>query len=89
MDLRLRAIWISAALGLFWTAVAPFQRRYPWLPPALAITALFFLQLDKSSLGPQIPLMLLDALTFAIAIWVVARYILRDNALKFFGPKVA
>jgi len=37
----LRAIEFSGAIALFWLDVAPFQRRFPWVPPTVTMVALF------------------------------------------------
>jgi hypothetical protein len=47
------------------------------------MVALFCSQLDRDATARQMPLMLLDAVTFAAVIWLVARYILRDNLLAW------
>lgn len=79
----LRAIEISGAIALYWIAVAPFQRRFPWVPATVTMVALFCSQLDRDAAARQMPLMLLDAVTFAVVIWLVARYILSDNLLAW------
>ena len=79
----LRAIELSGAAALFWIAVAPFRHRVPWLPPAITIAVLFFAQIDRGADTLQIPLMLVDALTGALLVWIAARYVLRDNLLAY------
>jgi hypothetical protein len=79
----LRAIEISAAIAMFWVAVAPFRQRYPWLPGVLTVVPIFLLQLDSGVNRTQMPLMLVDALTTAVLVWVVVRYVLRDNLLAY------
>jgi membrane protease YdiL (CAAX protease family) len=79
----LRAIEVSAAIAMFWVAVSPFRRRLPWLPAVATIVPIFFLQLDSGVNRGQMPLMVADALLTAVMIWVVLRYVLRDNLLAY------
>ena len=79
----LRAIELSGAIALFWVAVSPFRRRFPWLPATIAILGVFFAGIDQSANLRQMPLMLVDALSMALAVWLVARYVLRDNLLAY------
>jgi membrane protease YdiL (CAAX protease family) len=77
------AIWLSGATAFFWAAVAPFRRTSPWVPPTVTILALFFIDLSRGADTLQIPLMLADALSVAVLVWIAARYILRDNLLSY------
>ncbi len=79
----LRAIELSGAAALFWVAVAPFRHRFPWLPATVTIVALFFAQINRGADTLQIPLMLVDALSGAALVWIVVRYVLRDNLLAY------
>jgi hypothetical protein len=82
-DAVIRAVELSAAVALFWAALSPFRIRYPWLPPLVTMAAVFCSQLDRSANVQQLPLMMLDALTVAIVLWVAVRYFLRDNLLAY------
>ena len=75
------AIILSGAVGLFVSAVAPWQRR--WLATAVTLGIIFCILLDSSAGPREIPLMLaMTALTTAV-VWLIARYVLRDNPLAW------
>lgn len=77
----LRAIQLSAAVGLFILAVRSFKR--PGTRAAIAMIALFTSAIDSSADMRQMPLMLASAITIAILGYVIVRWILRDNVLAY------
>jgi hypothetical protein len=77
-----RGIELSAVLALFVYAVSPLRRR-PWIAPLIGTLSIFFMQFDASVDAHQLPLMLLGSATFAITIWLLIRYVLRDNLLAY------
>jgi hypothetical protein len=77
-----RAILWSAAIGLFMVSMRGLRWK-PWLPSAVAVTALFLTFLDSSATPAQTPLMLLSAATLAVVPWIAVRFFLGRNLLAY------
>jgi membrane protease YdiL (CAAX protease family) len=77
-----RTILWSAAIGLFMVSMRGLRWK-PWLPAAIATTALFLTALDSSATPAQTPLMLLSAATLAVLPWIAVRFFLGRNLLAY------
>ncbi len=66
------AIWISGS-----------DHSVTDFPPTVTVLALFFIDISRGVDTLQLPLMLADALTGAVLVWIAARYVLRDNLLSY------
>jgi membrane protease YdiL (CAAX protease family) len=72
----------SAAVGLFVVALRGMRWR-PWLPWAVAVTALFLRGIDPTVTPAETPLTLIDALTVALIAWIAVRFLLGRNLLAY------
>ena len=77
----LTAIYLCGAIALFANAFHSAPKR--WLAPALTIGAIFCISLDAHASAAELPLSLFRAAAFALAAWLIARYILDDNPLAW------
>ena len=81
-DMIVRTILGAAAVGLFLVALRGLAWK-PWLPSAVAVTALFLAGVDPSATARQTPLMLAAAATIALIAWIAARFLLQRNLLAY------
>jgi membrane protease YdiL (CAAX protease family) len=79
----IHALELSAALALFFVALAPFRRRLPWLPAAAGVAIIFFLQLDRGDGAAQMLYAILVAASSALVFYLLARFVLRGNLLAY------
>ncbi|MEK6375519.1 MAG: type II CAAX endopeptidase family protein [Acidobacteriota bacterium] len=78
----IRVILGSAAVALFIVALRGLRWK-PWLPTAVAITAMFLAGLDASATPAETPLMLASAASLAVIAWAAARFLLQRNLLAY------
>jgi len=78
----IRGLELSAAAGLFVFALRGMPGK-AWARDAVAIAAMFCVSLDSSVSAVRLPFTLIDALTLAVAVWIVVRFVLRDNLLAY------
>ena len=72
----------SAAVALFVVALRGLQWK-PWVPAAVAITAMFLAGLDESATPAETPMMLASAASLAVLAWAAARYLLQRNLIAY------
>jgi hypothetical protein len=77
-----RAIEASAVVGLFAVSLREMPKAKKFAD-ITAILALFFITLEPNANAAEAPLMLLSAVTSALAVWFVVRFILRENLLAY------
>jgi membrane protease YdiL (CAAX protease family) len=77
-----RAIEASAVVALFVVSLREMPKAKK-LADITAILALFFITLEPSTNAKEAPLMVLSALSAALVIWFVVRFVLRENLLAY------
>jgi membrane protease YdiL (CAAX protease family) len=80
-DSLIRALELSAALGLFIVALRSFNRT--WAAATLSITFVFLASLDGGVEPARVPLMLASAAALALLSYVCVRCVLRENVLAY------
>ncbi|HEX9984899.1 MAG TPA: CPBP family intramembrane glutamic endopeptidase [Thermoanaerobaculia bacterium] len=75
------AVVLAGAVALYAVAVRSSQK--PRLPMLITVIGVFCAVLDAGSTPAQAPLAFVRALLIAGAVWVIARYVLRDNPLAW------
>jgi hypothetical protein len=78
----IRAIEASAVMALFVVSLRGMPRAKQ-LADITAILALFFVTLEPSTNATEAPLMLLSAVSAALVVWFVVRFVLRENLLAY------
>jgi membrane protease YdiL (CAAX protease family) len=78
----LRTLTACSILGLFILALRGAVSK-PWLPPMIAILAVFFATIDASANLSQTPLMLVMSAATAGLAFVIVRYVLGANLLAY------
>jgi len=78
----LRTVEFSATVGLFLYALR-LLRRTPWLPDVIGAGIIFLISIDSDATPKQLPLMVLFALSGALLIWAIVRYLFGGNLLAY------
>jgi membrane protease YdiL (CAAX protease family) len=81
-DAILWTLFGCAAIGLLLLTLTGLHAR-PWIPAAVGVAAACLAFLDQSATPQQTPLMLAEAASLALVVWIAVRYLLGRNLLAY------
>ena len=77
----INTIYLCGAIALVAYALKTSPRK--WIAPLMVIGGLFCAMLDSSVTPAETPLALVRAISFGVAAWLIARYILGENPIAW------